>query len=193
MMKSRNGLELYEVGADKPAGSGVGGPQLSGGGFGGSGGAQIPGGGGTSEMTFGPTGSVITLTPGAGVSSLGAGAEGQAKAAEALWGGGRRSDTGIPLAPPGTGIVLTPGAGVKALGPGAEGQRAALDALQGITRSSTGLPVASPSAPSEPITTDKLDKIRELGQMVEDGSIRRVRTIIRKGGALGRLARELLR
>ena len=191
-MKSRNGLELYEVGADKPAGSGVGGPQLSGGGFGGSGGAQIPGGGGTSEMTFGPTGSGITLTPGAGVSSLGAGAEGQAKAADALK-GTTPSGTGLPVASPGTGINLTPGAGVQPLGPGAEGQRAALDALQGITRSSTGLPVASPAAPSEPITLDKLDKIRELGQMVEDGSIRRVRSIIRKGGALGRLARELLR
>jgi hypothetical protein len=44
-----------------------------------------------------------------------------------------------------------------------------------------------------PITFDKLEKIRELAEMVRDGSVRRVRTIVRQGGALGRLARELLR
>jgi hypothetical protein len=188
MRTSRNGLPLYEVGADKPASSGVGGPQLSGGSFGGSGGAQV-------EMNF-PAGGGggITLTPGQGVQSLGAGAAGQAKAADALKTPGPQSGAGTGASPnpaqSGGGLQLSPGAGVQSLGAGAAGQRAALDAIKGLTQSTTGLPVASPS---EPVTLDKLDKIRELGQMVEDGSIRRVRSIIRKGGALGRLARELLR
>jgi hypothetical protein len=81
--------------------------------------------------------------------------------------------------------------------------------FQSLARSSSGLQIQQvgpgvadvtprSDVPAEPplvapITMDKLERIRELGELVRDGSIDRVRSIVRKGGPLGRLARELLR
>jgi hypothetical protein len=48
-------------------------------------------------------------------------------------------------------------------------------------------PIVAPSA------IDKIDRIRELGELVRDGHLRRLQVVIRRGGPVARFARELLR
>jgi len=156
-------------------------PPAGGGGLGGALGAAVPG--------------IIDLlsTPApAGPNYAGTGPKGSGAFVDAMRGG-----SGIPGAPTGAppaggGIMSTwaPG-GTDVTGP----------------RSNTGLQLApgtgtapAPEASERlaapvvaPITFDKLDKIRELAELVRDGSVHRVRSVVRQGGPLGRLARELLR
>ena len=97
---------------------------------------------------------------------------------------------GLPapeLAAPSTGVTITP---VNSGGRSNTGLQLRVGpGVQDVTPRSV-VPAEPPLV--APITLDKLDKIRELGELARDGSIDRVRSIVRKGGPLGRLARELL-